>query len=49
MKKGMYLDLTMPTNKKRYKILGKLFIIPIVNLIVMFIYLCYTIHKFKRI
>lgn len=48
MHKGMTLDLTMPGNNKRYKWLGRLFIIPYLNMVTMFLYLCYTIHKFER-
>jgi hypothetical protein len=49
MKKGMVLDLTMPGNEKRYKKLGLLFKIPLINTVVMFIYFVYVLHKFDRI
>jgi hypothetical protein len=49
MRKGMTLDLTMPGNKKRYKRLGYSFRIPLVNVGVMFVYLCIMLHKFERV
>lgn len=49
MKKGMVLDLTMPVNVKRYRKLGLFFKIPLINVIVMFIYLSYMLHKFDRV
>lgn len=49
MRKGMTLDLTMPLNNKRYKRLGKVFYIPLINVVVMFTYLCYMLHKFERV
>ena len=49
MTKGMTLDLSMPANTKRYKNLGYVFRVPIVNMIVMFIYLLIMLHKFNRI
>jgi hypothetical protein len=49
MKKGMTLDLTMPVNIKRYKKLGVIFKIPVLNVIVMFTYLVWMLHKFERV
>jgi hypothetical protein len=49
MRKGMTLDLTMPLNVKRYKKLGRMFKIPLINVLVMFIYLTYMLHKFERV
>lgn len=49
MKKGMILDLTMPVNVKRYKKLGLLFKIPLINVVGMFVYFVYMLHKFDRI
>jgi len=47
--KGFTLDITMPGNKKRYKKLGYGFRIPLVNVLVTFIYLCIMLHKFERV
>lgn len=49
MYKGMTLDLTMPSNTKRYNQLKTIFKIPIFNVLFMFFYLCYMLHKFKRV
>lgn len=49
MKKGMTLDLTMPVNIKRYRKLGIIFKVPILNVIVMFTYLLWMLHKFERV
>jgi hypothetical protein len=49
MRKGMTLDLSMPVNVKRYKRLGIIFKIPLINVVFMFIYLVYMLHKFERV
>ena len=49
MHKGLTLDLTMPGNEKRYKRLSFIFKIPILNMLVMFFYLGYVLHKFERV
>jgi hypothetical protein len=49
MKKGMALDLSMPLNMGRYHALGFLFYIPLMNVLVMFIYMCIMLHKFERL
>ena len=49
MKKGMALDLSMPLNVSRYKKLSKFFYTPLINVVVMFIYLSIMLHKFKRV
>jgi hypothetical protein len=49
MHKGLTLDLTMPGNDKRYKRLSIIFKIPILNVLVMFCYLVYVLHKFERV
>jgi hypothetical protein len=49
MTKGMTLDLSMPANTKRYKRLGYAFRIPIINMVIMFVYLFIMLHKFKRL
>jgi len=49
MGKAMTLDLSMPHNTRRYKGLGYIFYIPLINMVVMFIYLSYTLHKFERV
>jgi hypothetical protein len=43
------LDLTMPGNDKRYNKLSTCFKIPIINVLVMFGYLAYMLHKFERV
>jgi len=49
MSKGMTLDLSMPVNMGRYQALKFLFYIPLINVVVMFIYLCIMLHKFERV
>lgn len=47
MKKGMDIDITMP-NEEKYKTLSLFFYIPILNVVVTFLYLLWIIITFKR-
>lgn len=49
MKKGMDLDMEMPSNVKKYNNLSNFFRIPIINVLIMFCYFSYCVHKFKRL
>lgn len=48
MTRGMSLDMTMPSNEKRYLFLGVIFRIPVFNFVFMLLYLIVMVHKFKR-